>query len=148
MLGPITNTWCFQMLRLKEEYADTRPASISTRRQDEVPRLSRSRSTEVLGMLAAQIFSPEVPGRPVQDTTLGGPHTRVCRGAPLCAPSSALGDMCGEVSTLSRSCVLATSTVKTSGVTRRPTHWVMFSWFAWPEHCGLCLKVPLNIKCY
>ena len=110
MPGPITNAWCFQMLRSKEEYVGTGPASISTRRQgseptqrnrrnqetfcgasmgkltgqrhDEVPKPSRSRSTELLGMLATQIPRAEVPERPVQDTTLGGLRTRVCRGAP------------------------------------------------------------------
>ena len=45
------------------------------RRHDEVPKLSRSRSTE-------KISSLEVPERLVQDTTLGGPHARVCRGDP------------------------------------------------------------------
>ena len=79
------------------------------RRHDEVPMLSRSRSTEVLGVLAAQFPSPEVPGRPVQNTKLGGPPTRVCRGAPHLPQRPLpvyLGDMFEEVSTLSRSCVL------------------------------------------
>ena len=53
-----------------------RPTWIPTRRQDEAPKPSRLRSTEVLGMVAAQ-----PPWSEVQDCTLGGPHTRVCRGA-------------------------------------------------------------------
>ena len=111
MPGPITKAWYYQMLRTNEGYMDTRPASISTRREvseptsrnrgnqetfcgvsmgrptglrhDEIPKLSRSRLTDVLGVLAAQNSSPEAPVRPVQDTKLGGPPTRVvCRGAP------------------------------------------------------------------
>jgi len=59
----------------KRPSAERRLGNPTGRRDDEVPNTSRSRSTEVLGTLAAQIPSPEVPERPVQDTTLGGPHT-------------------------------------------------------------------------
>ena len=76
------NAWCYQMLWTNEGYNDTRPAPISTRREDseptsrnrwkqetfcgasmvrptglrhgEIPKLSRSRSTDVLGVLAAE----------------------------------------------------------------------------------------------
>ena len=99
MLGPTTNA-CFAQ---KELFVDSRPGSISTRRQrseptsrnrknqetcggasmekpagrrhDEVPKLSLSRSTN---------FSPDVPERHIQDTKLGGAPTRlVCRRDPL-----------------------------------------------------------------
>ena len=57
MPGPITSAWCFQMLQSKEQYIESRPAFISTRRQEEVPKHSRSRSTKLLSMLATQIQS-------------------------------------------------------------------------------------------
>ena len=119
MPGPIINACCVHTLRSKEEYVDTRPVSISTRRQgseptqqnhrnketfcgasmekpagrqrDETPKPTRSRSTEVLGILAAQIPSPEVPDRTVQDTKPGGSRTKcraTCTGYQTGRPTS------------------------------------------------------------
>ena len=63
----------------------------------------------LVGNVGRGNLSPEVLERPVHEFKLGGPSTRVCRGAlrlPRRRFPVFLGDMFGEVSTLSRSCVL------------------------------------------
>ena len=76
--------------RNQETFCGASMGKPTGRRHDDVPKLSRLRSTEVRWMLAAQIPSPEVAERPVHDTTLGGPHTEFAGELLICTAEQIL----------------------------------------------------------
>ena len=80
------------MLRTMEEFVDTRPKKPSAECRWGNPLdddTTRSRSSHAQGRqrcleCGRSNFSPEVPERPVQDTKLGGPPTRVTLDTSPC----------------------------------------------------------------
>ena len=57
-------------------------------RHDEVPKLSRSRSAEVLGTLAAEISVPRCPNDLFGDVKLGSTHTDLQRSSSSASETS------------------------------------------------------------